>query len=683
MLEAHSVAVVGASTRPNSAGYQMITQLLAGGFEGRIAPVNPKYDEVAGRRCYPSLEAVPYEVDLAILGVPNAALVGELEKAARRGIRSAVIFASGYEGDPSDSALIDRLRSIAIENGITICGGNCMGFVNFDRRLRALAFAEEEGLEPGPIAWITHSGSAFTALLHNDRRLRFNLAISTGQELTTTIADYISYAVEQETTRVVALFLEAVRDPHGFRAALLQAALAEVPVVALKVGRVARSRELVTAHSGALAGEDAVFDAVFDAYGVIRVDTLNEMADVLELFSAARRATRTGFAAVHDSGGERAHLIDIAAGVGIEFADISRETQARLTDVLEPGLPPVNPVDAWGTGNNFGDIFRACSLALADDDAVGALALAVDLAGEDPDWGYAGVTEEIFGATDKPFAVLSNLSSAIDRDAADRLRAGGIPVLEDTRSGLIAFKHLLDRVHREPPRLDGRRPSHVAEEWATRLQAAEGLDEVDWLALLADYGIPVARSLRVSDLDELVTAADELGYPIALKVTGHAHKTEVGGVILDLSDEVALLRSYKQLSKRFGRDLVVQPMAPPGVEIALGIVRDDAFGPVVIVAAGGVLVEILRDRVLALPPVDEPRARRLLDRLKVRPLLEGFREAPPVDVDGLVDAIVRLGELAVDLGDQIEAVDVNPLVVSPSGVRAVDALVIPRPAATS
>lgn len=677
MLEARSVAVVGASGRANSPGQQMIAQLVAGGFEGRIAPVNPKYDDLEGHRCYPSLDDVPFDVDLAILGIPNAALADALDAVARKEIGSAVIFASGYEGDPTDTSLLDRLRRTALNHGITICGGNCMGFANFDRRLRALAFHEDEALEPGPISWITHSGSAFTALLHNDRRLRFNLAISAGQELTTTVADYISYAVEQETTRVIAVFLEAVRDPVGFRAALRAAAEADVPIVALKVGRVERARELVTAHSGALAGEDAVFDAVFDAYGVIRVDTLNEMADALELFSSPRRSSGGGLAAVHDSGGERAHLIDVAAQVGVDFAEISGSTRSRLVDALEPGLPPVNPVDAWGTGNDFENIFRECSLALAEDDSVGALALAVDLAGEDPEWGYAGVAEDILEAVEVPFAVLSNLSSAIDREAADRLRSKGVPVLEDTLYGLRAFRHLLARASQPPPPpfAAGR---DVPGDWPERLSEGAMLDEVDSLALLDDFDIPVARSLRVSDLDELTEAGDEVGYPVALKISGHAHKTEAGGVVLGVADELALISAYKRLSSRFGRDLVVQSMAPPGVEVALGVVRDETFGPVVVVAAGGVWVEVLRDRVLALPPLDERRARRALDRLRMRPMLDGFRGGAAVDVDALVQAIVKIGELALSVGDRVEAIDVNPFVVHPAGAVAVDALVVPR-----
>ena len=216
---------------------------------------------------------------MAILGVPNAALEEQLTLAAERSIRAAVIFASGYLGDPEDTSLIDRLKDIARANDITICGGNCMGFINVDERLRALAFEEPSDLRPGPISWITHSGSAFTALLHNSRGLGFNLAVSAGQEFTTTVADYVTYAVEQPTTGVIALFIETVRDPLAFRSALAAAAEADIPVVVLKVGRDERARRLVAAHSGALAGEDAVFDAVFEAHGAMRVHSFNEMAE--------------------------------------------------------------------------------------------------------------------------------------------------------------------------------------------------------------------------------------------------------------------------------------------------------------------------------------------------------------------------------------------------------------------
>jgi acetate---CoA ligase (ADP-forming) len=681
LLRPRSVAVVGASTRAGSNGNTMIRQLVGGGFAGRIAAVNPKYDEVEGVTCYPSLAEVPFDIDLAILGVPNPALEEQLSAAARRSIPSAVIYASGYLGDPDDSSLIDRLKDIAHANDITICGGNCMGFINFDERVRALAFEEPLDLETGPITWITHSGSAFTALLHNSRRLRFNLAVSAGQEFTTTVADYMSFAIEQPTTAAIALFIEAVRDPVLFRAALRRAAEADIPIVALKVGRDEHARRLVAAHSGALAGEDAVYDALFTAHGVMRVASFNEMADTLELLSSRRRASSGGLAAIHDSGGERAHLVDVASELSIPLAQPSPGTVEVLRDTLEPGLPPVNPLDAWGTGNSFEKIYLGCSRALLDDADTAAFAFVVDLAGEDLEWGYASVAQQLFSETTKPFAVVSNLAAAIDRDAAERLRSAGVPVLEDIFSGLRAFRHLFTYrdLHALPPLEERRQVSgRIRERWAARLRSPQPWNEVEGLQMLGSYGLPVAPTRLTTSLDEALDAADEFGYPVALKITGSEHKSDIGGVRTHLADERALISAHRALTSRFAVELVLQKMAPPGVEMALGIVRDNQFGPVIVLAAGGVFIEVLRDRVLAFPPLDHTRALRMIDRLAARELLDGVRGASASDVSALADAIVHLSHLAVDVGEHIEALDANPVIVSPNGCVIVDAVVEPR-----
>src|SRR2546425_5394984 len=352
MLEARSVAVVGASPREDSFGQQMMVQLAGGGFDGAIYPVNPRHREVMGLPCLPSLSDLPEPVDIAILGVPNAKLEEQLRAAAEAGARSAVIFASCYEEPvPGRSPLTERLASVAREADMALCGGNGMGFLNVERRLRACGFHEPEDLEPGGITFFSHSGSAFSAMLHNDRGLRFNLVVSTGLELVTTMDRYMEYALELESTRAVAMFLETVREPAEFRAALAKAWDRDVPVVAMKVGREAAARDLVTAHSGALAGEDGAFEALFDAHGVLRVESLDEMCDTLELLVAGRRAGPGGLAAIHDSGGERALLIDASQASGVPLAAISDATRDRLVAVLDPGLPPVNPLDAWGTGN--------------------------------------------------------------------------------------------------------------------------------------------------------------------------------------------------------------------------------------------------------------------------------------------------------------------------------------------
>ncbi|MGH2676286.1 MAG: acetate--CoA ligase family protein, partial [Actinomycetota bacterium] len=466
----------------------------------------------------------------------------------------------------------------------------------------------------------------------------------------------------------------------AFRSVLVAAAERDVPVVALKVGREAQTRDLIEAHSGALAGEGATYDALFEAHGVLRVETLDEMADTLELLSAGRRASPGGLASIHDSGGERAHLADVAADTGVPFAAISEETRGRLAARLDPGLPAVNPLDAWGTGRDYEAIFADCTRALLDDPDTGALAFAVDLSGEDLEPGYMEVAREVYPATSKPMAVLCNLTSAVAPGAAAELRADGIPVLEGTASGLLAFRHLFD--YRDARARNTVEPPAPAPEelrrWRGRLGADEPWTEIEAMAMLSDYGVPTVEAAPASSAEEALDAAERIGWPVAVKTAEATHKSDVDGVRLGIGDADALREAYGDLAGRLGPKVTVAAMAPPGVELALGLVRDPQFGPLVMVAAGGVLIEVLRDRHVALPPIDEPRARSLVDRLAVRPLLDGVRGSPAADVDAVCRALVRLSALATDLGDLIEAIDVNPLIAGPGGCVAADALVIPR-----
>lgn len=676
MFGARSVAVIGASARPGSSGWHALDELIGGGFDGRIHPVNPNYDELAGLVCYPSIAEAP-PVDLALVLVPNRALEDQVKALADAEVPAAVIFASGHD-DRGEATLLEPIARIANDAGIAVCGANCMGFVDVERGLRALAYPEEK-LEPGGITWLAQSGSAFTALLHNDRGLRFNFAVSSGQELNTTVADYMLHALERRSTRVIALFIESVRDPVRFRKALTLAERRDVPVVALKVGNQEMSRQLVTAHSGALAGEDGAYEALFDAHGVMRVKTMNEMADVLELMTSGRRAGPGGLATIHDSGGERAHLIDVAADIGIRFADISEETRSTISGSLEPGLPAVNPLDAWGTGNDADRIFGECMTALLDDDDTAALALVVDLKHDEPDASYAPLIKRVAAATSKPVAVISNVSSAIDPPTAAEVRRAGVPVLEDTATGLAAFRHLFEyRDHRALPELGLRQPPdpEVVKRWRPRLAGPDPMPSAELFELLENFGIPTIETRRAASVAQALRAALEIGYPVALKSDkkGLAHKTEAGGVKLGLPSAGAVADAYRDLSRRLGPEVVVQAMAPAGIEIGLGMVNDVQFGPLLVISAGGNLIEALHDRATALPPIDEVRARRLIDQLKVRPLLEGVRGSAPFNTDALVDTILKLSTLATELGKDLKALDINPLVVTHQGCIAVDVL---------
>ena len=674
MLKARSVAVVGASERAGSVGDQTIRQLISGGFEGAVHAVNPRYQTVHGVNAVPSLEDIGSSVDLAVLAVANGQLEMEMEKALMTGARSVAIFASCHGEAAGGGSLKDRLRDLSNRGGVPICGGNGMGFLNVEERIRVCGFYQPEDLRPGGVTFLSHSGSLFSAMLHNQRGIRFNLVVSTGLEINTTMDAYMQWALELESTRVLALFLETIRDPDGFRQALARADEMDVPVIALKVGSTSKGQEAVATHSEGIAGDDAVYEALFEAHGVHRVWSMDEMADTVELFATGRRATASGLAAVHDSGGERALLVDTADRVGIALPPLGEVATTRLSRVLDPGLQPVNPVDAWGTGRDAEEVFVECLQAVADDPVVGAVAFCVDLTAEEkPDYAYSDAAFTVAGRTGKPLMVLSNLTTTVDPAQAGRLREGGIPVLEGTETGLRAIRHLLDRHTRSiRPAASSRlsRPSNPVPTVAGEAAA---------LQLLDSYGIPVPRFDVVGDEAALTEAAKRIGYPVVLKTAGSVdHKTEMGAVLVGLADEAGLRDAYRDLASRLGPRVLVAEQIPDGVEIGLGMVDDDQFGPVVMISAGGRLIETMADRVAVLPPVDTAGAMRALDRLRIRPLLDGVRGRQPADIDALAEVIARFSELAADGAGRISAMDVNPVIAGPAGAVAVDALIVPR-----
>jgi acyl-CoA synthetase (NDP forming) len=668
MLGARSVAVVGASARPDSFGARMVLEAQRG--SALVHLVNPRYDRIGDRPCLPSLAALDDSPDLVLLGVPDSALEEQLRQAADVGAHSAVLFSSAHS-----PGLRESVQSIAATAGMAICGAGCMGFVNNALGVRALGYLEPDPLPAGGVSLVTHSGSAFSTLLRSRRGFGFRLAVSSGQELVTDTADYVSYALDDPGTEVIALLLETPRAAPRLHAALRRAAEQGVPVVILTVGGSPQGRAMVAAHSGALAGDAAGWAAFCASTGAVRVTDLTEFTDTLELFAAGRRAvSRGGIATVHDSGAERALCADIAHDLGVPFAGLSQDTLESITDLLDEGLVATNPLDVWGTGADTRALFGACLRVISEDPAVAVTALAVDLVTEyDGDTAYTDAVLDTAKTTDAPLAVLAAVPSAVDPAMAQRLRDNGIPVLEGTRSGLAALGHLaswpLPLPSGTAPIDDARR-----QRWTERLASGP----IAPFELLADYGVPVVQSRSAQSLAEALSGAAAIGYPVALKTAGAQHKSDIGGVVLDLADEAGLTQAYTSMAQSLGPAVTVDTMAGAGVEVSVGFVRDPAFGPLIVVAAGGVLVELLADRAVACPPLSHRQARELLDNLRIRPLLDGWRGSPAVDVDGLVDVILGFATLATELGDVFEAVEANPVIVSVTGVVAVDALIIER-----
>jgi acetate---CoA ligase (ADP-forming) len=711
MLEARSVALVGASPRPGSLGARMVEEVAKSPSRPRTYLVNPRYDEIGGTRCYPGLADLPEPVDLALLAVPDAALEDQVRAAAAASARSAVIFGSAVDppghlspgpGLAVSLGLRERIAAIARGAGMAVCGAGCMGFVNVARGLRAIGYTEPDPLPAGPVALVTHSGSVFSALLRTRRAFGFTVAVSSGQELVTPAAAYARYALTLPETKILAFVLEAIREATTLRAVLADAAARDVPVFLLTAGASAASRSLVTAHSGALAAGDGAWQALASAYGVHRVSDLAELADTLELFSLTRRPNRDdrsscrGIATVHDSGFERAHVADVAVAVGVPFAPLGEVTKQRLTAVLDPGLEPGNPLDVWGTGRDSEELFTEALSALADDPGVGAVALAVDLVPEyDGDDSYRTAVLAAAAKAGKPVAVLASIPAAIDQEAASRLRAAGVPVLESTRTGLLALRHLLARA---TPFIVPVGPKARAAGWgATSVPASATSDSArrsrwsaalaagplpaaDLFAMLRDYGIPAVQARSAVTRDEALAAAAEIGYPVALKTDRPdiPHKSEADGVRLGIADPAELAAAYADLAARLGARVTVTAMARPGPELILGMARDPALGPLLIVGAGGVLAEYRSERSVALPPLTRSAAAQMMAGLRFSEILGGVRGQPPCDLDAIISALIRFSTLVADLGQRLEAFEVNPLICSPSGVLAVDALAVGR-----
>ncbi len=683
LLRPRSVAVVGASPRKDSMGEWALKNLERGGFPGPVYAVNPGHDEVRGLRCYPDLDALPETPDLVIFAVADRRVEAVLDAAIERGVPAAVIMSSLCVDDDDSPPLKERVRDKIARAGMLVCGANGMGFYNVRDHAWACGFDSSDHDAPGCMSLISHSGSGMSGLIDSDQRIRVNVAVSTGNEIGVTMDRYLDFVLELPETRVVGLFVETARDPGGFRAALCKARDRKIPVVALKVGRSKHSAELAVSHSGAIAGDDATYEALFEHYGVTRVRDMDEMATAMILFAYCSPLGPGSLAALHDSGGERQLLIDLAEQEGVPLTELQPDTVAALEAVIDPELPAVNPLDAWSRGGpGYVETMTECLRLLLADPGTAMAGLMHDRA--PGGLVYPMYVDYIDGATaaiDKPVALVA----ARQGTGADPLAVattergypvldGVIPFLRGVR-GLMRYRDYLARNDGAPPQA----PAKAVRTWSDRLAGGTAPGEAEALAMLGDFGIGTVGHRTAADEDEVVAAAGELGFPLALKTAapGIMHKTDAGGVVLGIENEAALRPAYRDLASRLGPRVLLATMAPGGVEMLLGCRRDPQFGPLVILGFGGVLAETLGDVAFALPPFTAEHARRKIADLRLRPLLDGVRRRPPADVDAFCNAAARFSAMVASLSGVIDEIDVNPLIVAGEGCIAVDGLVVP------
>ncbi|MEZ5784422.1 MAG: acetate--CoA ligase family protein [Rhizobiaceae bacterium] len=684
LLQPRSIALVGASDRAETLGRAMVDMALVGGYQGAVYAINPKYQQIGDVPCFAGASELPEVVDHVVLGVGNERLEAALDEAIAHGARAATIFAScTIPGD--GGALRERIVAKARAAGLAICGGNCMGFYNNQIGLRVAGYPALQPMAAGGIGWLAQSGSVFGALAHNDQRLKFGLAVSSGAEMVTTCADYLRWMVTSGDIRVVGMFLETVRDPEGFASALELAASRDIPVVVLKVGRTAASAEMALSHTGALVGNDVAYSALFKRYGVIQVDDEDELAATLCLFQQPRRPGRGRLVAIHDSGGERELAVDIADRVGLTYARLSNHTKEKIAQIIDPELVPGNPLDVWGSARDFTSVFTGAFTALMEDDEAAIGMMFCDIRdGSFLSSGYVDAAIATHCATEKPVAFATNYSMVNHTALVSRLSKAGVPVIDGTRVALQAVKHMLAWRDRPrggaPARPDGIVGHEAVRSGRSKLALGAPLSESDSLALLAAYGIKTARSVTVRDDKELAGAGLCMTYPVVLKTADPAilHKSDVGGVVLDIADAAQLGQAYDEMRRRLGPAALVAEMVPEGVELALGVVADPQWGPVVMISAGGVLMELLNDSSAALAPVTPAEAAAMVGSLRIARMLDGYRGSAPVNRAAVADALVRLSWLAADSAGLISEIDVNPLIVTTDGCTAVDALIVPK-----
>jgi acyl-CoA synthetase (NDP forming) len=692
--------VLGASERP-SVGRTIVENLERIGFEGEIYPINPRYQTLLGRRCYRSVDELPGGVDVLAFCVNHERVVDGLRSAARQGVRAAVAFDAGFaESDDAGRRRQDELVAICLEAGIAFCGPNCMGVISpHDRSLVYLNALRDPAPLAGNVGLISQSGSIVIGLLADCRRFGWSRVVSTGNEAVIVAADVLEYLVDDPATRVIAMFLESVRQPERFVAALDRAADQGKPVVVLKVGRSERARRAITSHTGGLAGESRVIEAVLRAHRAIEVHDMDELTETLAACQGARPPAGRRIAVVTNSGGHTELILDVATSVGLELPPLSPATRAEAARVIGSIAGEGNPLDAWGNGDFQTNVPHALR-TLGADPGIDAVVWCTDSADASPMgtperfMTYAGMLVEGAQGSTKPFYLMGTRPGVFRRDQHALLSAQGIALIGGTRQGLRA----IDRLARRAAPLAPLRPPPATTMPTLATLGSDGtrrrtIHEHDAKRLLAGAGLPVVRETLCATREAAIAAASAIGYPVALKLVADdlPHRSDLDLVALGLRDAAQLGEEWDRMTAvRSGKladvavaGFVVQEMVTGGVEVLAGVTHDRDFGPLLVFGLGGVAAEAFADVALRPLPLRVGDAEAMVAEVPAAAKrLAGFRGHLPADLDSLYRCLEALGDYAWADRAAVAELDLNPIKVRPRGAGCVvvDALIVPRAA---
>ncbi len=686
LMRPRGVAVIGASPRQGAIGLEVVRNLLASGYQGRVYPVHPRADEILGQRCYADVRDAPGPVDLAVLIVPRERVPAILAGCAEKGVGALIVIAAGYreagpEGARWEAELVDHVRRL----GMRMLGPNCMGVIHTDPGVRLNATFSPVRPRPGSLGFLSQSGAFGVSIMEAMERagLGFSTFVSTGNSADISSADLMDYWEQDEQTRVVALYLESFGDPRRFFASARRLS-GRKPVVVVKSGRTSAGQRAASSHTGALRGNDTVTTAFLEQAGVLRAATVDEMVGLLAALGRTTLPRGDRVALLTNSGGPGIMAVDRLIERGLEVARLGARTHARLPDLLPtPAAIANNPIDftALGVPSTYREVI---TLLQTDDQVDAILPIFVPPLMVSP----LEVAEAIAAgarAGDKPVLGVIMAEPAAFRDVfADDPQAPPIYTSPEMAADVCAQ---LRRYARMRERVDDGAPAVRVESALGRDRLRRACEEADAegrlptataLDLLARSGMPVARTIEARTSDEAREAAELLGYPVVLKSGGRAilHRSDIGAVRTDLDDESALRAAYEDVQTVFQREglepgresVLVQEQVAAGREVILGILKDPAVGPALLLGTGGVYVEVLRDAVWRVPPLSRVEIEAMIRSLQGYPLLAGARGRRAVAIETIVEVLARLSHMALAT-PEIAELDINPFIVHPEPER--------------
>jgi acetyltransferase len=707
-----NAVLVGASDRPGSWAARVWRNLTRYQFPGPTYLVNPRRTALWDRPCYPDFKSLPEPPDHLVVLVPAPNVPEILRLGAAAGARSATVFASGFgeAGDPEGAQHGRALAAAITETGLAVSGPNCMGNVCGKSRLVTLTEDRPLTLHAGPVALAGQSGGVVIHLNRalEERGIAVEYLITSGNEAGLTVADYIAFFAGEAELRVIGIYVEAIADIARFKAACRAARAAGKSIVALKLGQSEAGRQAAMAHTGSLAGSAQAFDAVCGEAGVIRADTLDDVIEITELLVHGAAPTGRRLGAMTLSGAFRGLLLDAAERNALRFPPLAEATIAKLQSALSVGSLIGNPIDGGFNAIGSAETYMACLEALDADPSVDVVLMQETLPrepGSARSEKYIKLVDDyVMARATKPVALVTLAShSQTDYSRALRANTPHVALLQEADKALRAIERVVRRAELErlasvfpcppPQTAEQTMPTRAAAVGRARALAAAGrgsvpLNEVASKDILRAYGFAVPEEALVGSPEEALAAAGRIGYPVVLKAVAAelTHKSDVGAVALNLATASEVESAYGRITKNLARHgfsqkldgMLVARQIAGGLELVLGLNCDPEVGLVVMAGSGGVLLELTRDVAFCAPPISRDKALDLLERTHAARLMRGYRGGPALDSNAAIEALIALGRLAVDLGDVIEAVDINPFVVLPRGGLVLDALVVLR-----